>query len=47
MRTFGATGYMQEAEIERETRDAIGSLFSSGTSDIQRNIVAKKLGLNP
>ena len=47
MRTFGATGYMQESEIERETRDAIGSLFSSGTSDIQRNIVAKKLGLNP
>jgi alkylation response protein AidB-like acyl-CoA dehydrogenase len=47
MRTLGAYGYMQEAELERETRDAIGSLFSSGTSDIQRNIIAKKLGLNP
>jgi alkylation response protein AidB-like acyl-CoA dehydrogenase len=45
MRTFGASGYMQELEIEREARDAIGSLFSSGTSDIQRNIIAKKLGL--
>jgi hypothetical protein len=45
MRTFGASGYMQELEIERDARDAIGSLFSSGTSDIQRNIVAKKLGL--
>jgi alkylation response protein AidB-like acyl-CoA dehydrogenase len=45
VRTFGGYGFMSEAEVERDVRDAIGSLFSSGTSDIQRNIIARKLGL--
>ena len=45
VRTFGGYGFMTEAEIERDVRDAIGSLFSSGTSDVQRNIIATKLGL--
>jgi alkylation response protein AidB-like acyl-CoA dehydrogenase len=45
MRTFGGYGFMTELEVERDARDAIGSLFSSGTSDIQRNIIARKLGL--
>jgi alkylation response protein AidB-like acyl-CoA dehydrogenase len=39
----GAAGYMTELEIEREVRDAVGSRLYSGTSEIQRNIIAKGL----
>ncbi len=42
---FGGYGYMAEYELERELRDAIASRLYSGTSDIQRNIVAGGLGL--
>lgn len=45
MRVFGGYGYMVEQEVEREMRDALGGLFYSGTSDIQRNIIARSLGL--
>jgi alkylation response protein AidB-like acyl-CoA dehydrogenase len=45
MRVFGSYGYMTEQGLERELRDAIGGVFYSGTSDIQRNIIAKGLGL--
>lgn len=41
----GARGYVSEYEVEREVRDAVGGLAYSGTSDIQRNIVARHLGL--
>ena len=34
-----------EQGIERELRDGIGGVFYSGTSDIQRNIIARSLGL--
>jgi len=36
---------MTEFEIERDLRDAIGGTLYSGTSDIQRNIIASSLGL--
>ncbi len=39
----GAAGYMTELELERELRDAVGSRLYSGTSEIQRNIIAKGL----
>ncbi len=42
---FGASGYATETGIERDLRDGIGSLIYSGTSDIQRNIIARELGL--
>jgi alkylation response protein AidB-like acyl-CoA dehydrogenase len=42
----GGYGYMAEYELERELRDAIGSRIYSGTSEIQRNLVAAYLGLN-
>ncbi len=42
---YGAKGYLSEFEVEREVRDAIGGLLYSGTSDIQRNIVARLLGV--
>jgi L-prolyl-PCP dehydrogenase len=41
----GGYGYMVEYEIERELRDALGSKLYSGTSEIQRNIIASLLGL--
>ena len=45
MRVFGSYGYMTEHELERELRDAVGGVFYSGTSDIQRNLIARGLGL--
>ena len=39
----GTMGYMREMEFERELRDAVGSRLYSGTSEIQRNIIAKGL----
>jgi alkylation response protein AidB-like acyl-CoA dehydrogenase len=45
IRTLGGYGYMTEFEVERNLRDAIGGTLYSGTSDIQRNIIARLLGL--
>lgn len=45
IRTHGARGYVTEYGVERDLRDGIGGLIYSGTSDIQRNIVARLLGL--
>jgi alkylation response protein AidB-like acyl-CoA dehydrogenase len=45
LRIHGGYGYMTEYEVERDVRDAIGSRIYSGTSDIQKNIVASHLGL--
>jgi alkylation response protein AidB-like acyl-CoA dehydrogenase len=42
---FGGYGYMTEQQVERDLRDAVGSGLYSGTSEIQRNIIAKALGL--
>lgn len=41
----GAYGYMAESGIERELRDAVASTIYSGTSEIQRVILARMLGL--
>jgi alkylation response protein AidB-like acyl-CoA dehydrogenase len=42
---FGGYGYMVEQQIERELRDAVGSTLYSGTTEIQRNLIARCLGL--
>ena len=42
---FGASGYTTEMGLERDLRDSVGSLIYSGTNDIQRNIIARELGL--
>ncbi|MFQ5741397.1 MAG: acyl-CoA dehydrogenase family protein [Acidobacteriota bacterium] len=41
----GGYGYLTENEVERGLRDAIGSRLYSGTSEIQRLIIARFLGL--
>ena len=45
MQIFGGNGYMTEYGIERIVRDALGSTVYSGTSDIQKNIISRLLGL--
>jgi alkylation response protein AidB-like acyl-CoA dehydrogenase len=41
----GAYGYMKEAGIERDLRDAVAGTIYSGTSEIQRVILSRMLGL--
>jgi alkylation response protein AidB-like acyl-CoA dehydrogenase len=45
IRTLGGYGFMAEYEAERAMRDAVGGTLYSGTNDIQRNIIARWLGL--
>ncbi len=45
IRLYGAQGYVQELGIEKHLRDGIGGIIYSGTSDIQRNVIARLLGL--
>ena len=45
IRIHGGKGYLSEEGIERDLRDAVGGILYGGTSDIQRNTVAKLLGL--
>ena len=39
----GGAGFLTELELEREMRDSVGSTLYSGTSEIQRNIIARGL----
>ncbi len=43
IRIFGGYGYLSEMGIEKDLRDAIGGTLYSGTSDIQRNIIANQV----
>lgn len=45
IRIRGGRGYLSEYEIERDARDAVGATLYGGTTDIQRMIVARMLGL--
>jgi len=45
VRIHGGEGYLSETGVERDLRDAIGGVLYAGTSDIQRNIVARLLGV--
>ena len=45
VQVFGGYGYMTEYGIERGLRDAVGGTIYSGTSEIQRRIIARGLGL--
>jgi alkylation response protein AidB-like acyl-CoA dehydrogenase len=41
----GGYGYTVDLELERGLRDAVGSTIYSGTSEMQRNIIARWIGL--
>ncbi len=45
LQLYGGYGYMKEYPIEREVRDALSGTLYSGTSEIQRRIIARCLGL--
>jgi alkylation response protein AidB-like acyl-CoA dehydrogenase len=45
LQVHGGYGYMSEFEIERDLRDALGGTLYSGTTEIQRRIIARSLGL--
>jgi alkylation response protein AidB-like acyl-CoA dehydrogenase len=43
IQVHGARGFLTEYELEREMRDSVGSTLYFGTSEIQRNIIARGL----
>ncbi len=45
LRIHGGAGYINDTGLARPLRDAIGSTLYSGTSEIQKNIIAGWLGL--
>jgi alkylation response protein AidB-like acyl-CoA dehydrogenase len=45
VRTWGGGAYLGNGGVERDLRDAVGGVLYAGTSDIQKNIIAKFLGL--
>ncbi|MFC6879224.1 MULTISPECIES: acyl-CoA dehydrogenase family protein [Actinomadura] len=45
MQIYGALGYASDGRTERNLRDAHGMTISSGTSDMQRVVIAGKLGI--
>src|SRR5204863_3633736 len=45
IQVHGGYGYMSEAGVERRLRDAVGSRIYSGTSEMQRAVLARTLGL--
>jgi alkylation response protein AidB-like acyl-CoA dehydrogenase len=45
MQIMGAYGYSMEYDMQRYFRDARGSTIAGGTSQIQRNLIARMMGL--
>lgn len=45
LHVHGAYGYLSEAGLERQVRDALASRTYSGTSEMQRDVIARGLGL--
>jgi len=45
LQIHGAYGYTTEFPMERNLRDSIAGKIYSGTSEIQRNIIASYLGI--
>ena len=45
MQMMGGYGYATEYDMERHVRTALPSTIYGGTSEIQRDIIAKTLGL--
>ena len=47
MQIMGGYGYIMEFDMQRHYRDARSTTITAGTSQMQRNIIAKLMGLNP
>jgi alkylation response protein AidB-like acyl-CoA dehydrogenase len=47
IRIFGGAGIMREYPVGRIHRDALVYVIGEGTSDIQRNLIARGLGFKP
>jgi alkylation response protein AidB-like acyl-CoA dehydrogenase len=45
IRTYGGAGYLDETGVEHFLRDAVGGVLFSGTNDVLRGILARRLGL--
>jgi alkylation response protein AidB-like acyl-CoA dehydrogenase len=45
LQIHGAYGFSEEFGIERHLRDAVAGKIYSGTSEVQRNIIANHMGL--
>ena len=45
VQVLGGYGFMVDYEVERVLRDSVGATLYSGTSEIQRNLLARWLGL--
>jgi alkylation response protein AidB-like acyl-CoA dehydrogenase len=47
IQVHGGYGYMHETGIEEHLRDAVGGTLYSGTSEMQRVLIARQLGFKP
>ena len=45
MRIYGGYGFLTQTGVERELRDALGSLSFSGTAEMQRRVIARWMEL--
>ncbi|MGH2852305.1 MAG: acyl-CoA dehydrogenase family protein, partial [Solirubrobacteraceae bacterium] len=45
LQLHGGYGYMTEYGLERDVRDALAARIYSGTSEMQRTVIARHLGL--
>ena len=45
VQVHGAVGYVTEYEVERDLRNTVGGVIYGGSSGIQKNIIARLLGL--
>ncbi len=45
LQVHGAYGYMSESGVERRVRDSLASRIYSGTSEMQREIIVRSMGL--
>jgi alkylation response protein AidB-like acyl-CoA dehydrogenase len=44
---LGGIGYSMESSMQRHLRNAIGSTITAGTSQMQRQTIARRMGLHP
>ncbi|WP_326533391.1 acyl-CoA dehydrogenase family protein [Pseudorhodoferax sp.] len=47
MQIMGGYGYIMEYDMQRHYRDARSTTIAAGTSQMQRNLIARQMGLHP